>query len=149
MVKETINRNRYILKTGAAFLCGSVLLMLLSFIQKVIAGYDPFILKGYLVPFLFGGLSGAVVGSYVFRVGKLNAELRQRLNTLESFLPICSNCKRVRKPDSDPEKMESWEHIESYISNKTSSRFSHGICPECIEKLYGDISGSRDSCKKG
>lgn len=65
--------------------------------------------------------------------------LRSRLSqikTLESILPICSSCKKIREPDSDPKNMDSWEQIESYISNKTTSQFSHGICPDCVKKLY-------------
>ena len=133
------NRKKYILKTGESFLTGSVFLVILSLIQKVIAGFNPFIWKGYLIPFLFGGISGAIIGIYIVKVRELNAKLQQRVNKLESFLPICSNCKKIRKPDSDPEKVDSWEKIESYISNRTSSQFSHSICPECMKKLYGDI----------
>lgn len=107
--------------------------------QKALIGADPFALKGYLVPLLFGGVSGAILGIYIVKVRELNAKLQQRVNTLESFLPICSNCKKIRKPNSDPKKMESWQQLESYISEKTSSQFSHSICPECMQKLYGDI----------
>ncbi len=92
-----------------------------------------------MIPFLFGGISGAIIGIYIVKVRELNEELQQRVNKLESFLPICSSCKKIRKPDSDPEKVDSWEKIESYISNRTSSQFSHSICPECMKKLYGDI----------
>lgn len=74
----------------------------------------------------------------LIEIGKLNAQLQHRVNTLESFLPICANCKKIRKPDSDPKTMDSWEHMETYISKRTSSTFSHGICPECMEELYGD-----------
>jgi hypothetical protein len=41
------NRKKHILKIGILFLSGSVLLIILSFIQKIIAGFNPFILKGY------------------------------------------------------------------------------------------------------
>jgi len=92
-----------------------------------------------LVPFLFGGVSGAILGIYIVKVRELNAKLQQHVNALESFLPICSNCKKIKKLDSDPKKMDSWMEIESYISNKTSTQFSHSICPECMKKLYGDI----------
>ena len=138
------NRKKHILKIGLPFLCGSVLLVIFSFIQKTIAGFNPFILKAYWVPFLFGGVSGAIVGIYNVRVRELNAKLQPRVNKLESFLPICSNCKRIRQADSEPEKMDSWMEIESYISSKTSTQFSHSICPECMKKLYGDIPNKDD-----
>ena len=121
------------------FASGSILLSIFSIFQKSLIGADPFVLKGYLVPFLFGGISGAILGIYIVKVKELNAKLQQRVNTLESFLPICSYCKKIRKPDSDPEKLESWQQLESYISEKTTSQFSHSICPECMQKLYGDI----------
>lgn len=65
--------------------------------------------------------------------------LKKHIEKLENFLPICSNCKKVRKADSNPKEQNSWEPIETYISSHTESRFSHGLCPECIQKLYGDL----------
>ena len=132
------NRKKYILKIGLSFLSGSVMLVILSFIQKVSAGFNPYILKAYLIPFLYGGISGAALGIYIVKIRELNAKLHQNVNKLESFLPICANCKKVRKTDSDPKKMDSWEEIETYISKNTSTLFSHSICPECLKKLYGD-----------
>jgi len=134
-----LDQKKHITEICLSFLIGSVVLIALSSIQKYIAGFNPLIIKGYLVPFLFGGVSGAILGIYIVKIKGLNVKIQQRVNTLESFLPICSNCKRIRKPDSDPDKMDSWEQIESYISEKTSSQFSHSICPECMKKLYGDI----------
>ncbi len=121
-----------------SFCLGAIVLSVLSVFQKAALGADPFTPIGFIIPVLFGGVSGAIVGIYIVKVRGLNAKLQQRVNTLESFLPICSNCKRIRKPDSDPKKIDSWEQLESYISRKTSSQFSHGICPECMKKLYGD-----------
>jgi hypothetical protein len=31
---------------------------------------------------------------------------------------------------------------EAYVSRHTDAQFSHGICPECMEKLYPEF------CKK-
>jgi len=52
---------------------------------------------------------------------------------LSGFIPICANCKRIRD-----EKGE-WHQVESYIHDRTLAHFSHGICPECGKKLYGDL----------
>jgi len=54
-------------------------------------------------------------------------EYVDRLRTLESNLPICSYCKKIRNDSSY------WEQIESYISDRTGALFSHAICPECFE----------------
>lgn len=50
------------------------------------------------------------------------------IRQLESFIPICSYCKNVRDDQSY------WQQIESYIGNRTGSKFSHSVCPACHEK---------------
>lgn len=65
-------------------------------------------------------------------------EALAHISQLEGILPICSHCKRIRLEGADPRRQESWVGIENYISDKTQAMFSHGICPECIEKYYKD-----------
>ncbi|MBA3670846.1 MAG: hypothetical protein H0W68_02325 [Gemmatimonadaceae bacterium] len=48
------------------------------------------------------------------------------MRSLRAILPICSYCRTNR----DDENL--WLTVESYISCHTSSRFSHGICPDCL-----------------
>jgi hypothetical protein len=61
------------------------------------------------------------------------------IKKLEDILPICSNCKKIRLEGADPKNQDSWMEIESYISNRTETRFTHGICPECMKRLYSDF----------
>jgi PAS domain S-box-containing protein len=64
---------------------------------------------------------------------KLILELREALNnvkTLTGLLPICSSCKKVRNDKGY------WEQIEEYIQDHSGAEFTHGICPECGERLY-------------
>lgn len=119
-----------------AFFLGAVGLCSLSFLQKLIAGYNPFIVKGYIIPFFFGGFTGSIIGVYIFKVKDLNNQLAKRVNNLEQILPICSYCKKIRKANSEPQQQDSWEKIEFYISHKTTSTFSHGMCPECMENHH-------------
>jgi len=73
---------------------------------------------------------------------KLNNELQKALaeiKTLKGILPICSNCKKIRLENTDPRKQESWVMLESYIHRHTDAQLSHGICPECAQKLYPDF----------
>lgn len=63
--------------------------------------------------------------------------LLRRISQLEALLPICSFCKRIRRPETDPERQESWEQLEHYFHEKAGTQFSHGLCPECLEKHYG------------
>ena len=123
-----------------SFLLGSVLLSALSMIQKIAVGYDPLFLEGYIMSVLSGGIIGIIIGHYFFKVKMLNKALLERVNTLESFLPICANCKKIRKPGSDPKDKQSWEAVEAYITHRINSKFSHGICPDCVEILYGEFN---------
>ena len=50
----------------------------------------------------------------------------EQVRTLETFLPICSYCKKVR------DDHQYWASIESYINARTGTRFSHSICPDCL-----------------
>ncbi len=64
----------------------------------------------------------------------MNDELRDALThvkKLQGLLPICASCKKVRKDDGY------WQQIELYVSDHSDATFSHGICPECMIKLYG------------
>lgn len=49
------------------------------------------------------------------------------VNSLREILPICSYCKKIRDDENY------WHTVESYISLHTSTLFSHGICPSCME----------------
>jgi phosphoserine phosphatase RsbU/P len=52
------------------------------------------------------------------------------VKTLQGILPICMHCHRIRADK------ESWERMENYIQNHSEAEFSHGLCPECLEKHY-------------
>lgn len=58
------------------------------------------------------------------RVLDFTSEIRR----LQSFLPICSYCKKVR------DDRQYWQQIELYIGERVGTRFSHGICPDCYQK---------------
>lgn len=51
---------------------------------------------------------------------------------LSGFIPICAGCKKIR------DEKGTWDQLEAYISKHTDAEFSHGICPECNKKYYGD-----------
>jgi hypothetical protein len=91
---------------------------------------------------IVGGINGSisffVFGFFLLYVRNLRDALN-KIKSLESILPICSNCKRIRKPNSDPSEQRSWQEIEPYITENTSSRLSHGVCPECFAALYPGV----------
>jgi hypothetical protein len=55
----------------------------------------------------------------------------KRLKSLEGLLPVCSFCKKIRVG-------EEWVAIEHYVTEHSDAQFSHGFCPDCGEKYYGD-----------
>lgn len=64
---------------------------------------------------------------------RLIAKLQEALDTvktLSGLLPICASCKKIRDDNGY------WNQIETYISRHSEAEFSHGICPDCLEKLY-------------
>ena len=67
----------------------------------------------------------------------LIAELREslaRVKTLSGLIPICGWCKNVRADKGY------WQTVEQYVLSQTEATFSHGICPDCQEKLKADIA---------
>jgi PAS domain S-box-containing protein len=59
-------------------------------------------------------------------VRQLQAALAE-VNILRDILPICSYCRKIR------DDKNFWHSVEDYISEHTSTLFSHGICPSCLE----------------
>lgn len=57
----------------------------------------------------------------------------QEVKILQGILPICSSCKKIR------DEKGSWKRIELYIRENSEADFSHGICPECVKKLYPEF----------
>ena len=63
------------------------------------------------------------------KVAQRILSLQSHVSKLEGLLPICPKCKKIRTPQ------EKWEAVESFIMKHTDALFSHGICPDCFEKL--------------
>jgi len=81
---------------------------------------------------------------------ELIKELQNALDevkTLKGIIPICSSCKSMRDDKGY------WQKVESYIQNHSDAVFSHGLCHDCIRKIYPDnaekIIEKMDSIDKG
>ena len=57
-----------------------------------------------------------------------------KVKTLSGFLPICASCKKIRDDKGY------WNQIEEYIRDHSEADFSHSLCPDCIIKLYPELS---------
>jgi len=65
------------------------------------------------------------------RVTELQEE-REKVRVLRGLIPICSHCRRIRDDKGY------WNQLEEYIRERSDAEFSHGICPECAKKYYGE-----------
>jgi hypothetical protein len=69
---------------------------------------------------------------------RLIEELQEALanvKTLKGLIPICSSCKKVRDDQGY------WTQLETYLAQHSDAEFSHGLCLDCLRKLYPELSG--------
>ena len=62
------------------------------------------------------------------RVKQLEEALSQ-VTQLQGLLPICSYCKKVR------DDQNYWQKVDTYLSDRIDVKFSHGICPDCLDRM--------------
>lgn len=60
-------------------------------------------------------------------------EARTKIKVLSGMLPICASCKKIRNDRGF------WDSIEKYITEHSEAEFSHGLCPDCVKKLYPEF----------
>ena len=81
----------------------------------------------------FRGSIIMILALWFVRLSEYERALQQEVQTLKGLLPICSFCKSIRNDAGE------WEHFERFISRRSETTFSHGLCPSCQEAHYGDL----------
>ena len=61
-------------------------------------------------------------------------EALAHVKSLSGLLPICASCKKIRDDKGY------WSQVESYIQSHSDATFTHGICPDCVKKLYPELA---------
>jgi phosphoserine phosphatase RsbU/P len=82
-----------------------------------------------------------------FHVGCRIVELQQSLATrvreledaaaqikqLHTLLPICCSCKKIR------DDQDRWHQLEAYLLDHSEVRFSHDLCPICLQREMSEL----------
>lgn len=63
---------------------------------------------------------------------------QKKIETLKGIVPICSYCKQIRDDKGY------WNQVDAYISEHTEAEFSHGICPNCMERYHSEYADKDD-----
>ena len=83
------------------------------------------------------------MGLYKHKMEQEREELVKRLQdalakvkVLSGLMPICSSCKKIR------DDRGYWSAVETFVSENSDLRFSHGFCPDCAKAMYPGLTGS-------
>jgi hypothetical protein len=64
--------------------------------------------------------------------------MRAELDLLRGVVPTCAGCKRIRTEEGR------WEEMEEYLAKHSAAEFSHGLCPQCVDRLYPGFRGKKE-----
>lgn len=104
------------------------------------AGADDYLVKPFDAEELRARVHAGV------RILTLQAQLNEQIETLretlarvkqlKGLLPICSYCKSIRTDE------DYWQQLEGYLSDHSDARFSHGICPGCLDHARAELDAT-------
>ena len=83
-----------------------------------------------------------IISLLTVMVSKEKRRLEEEVTILEGLLPICSYCKKIRDEDG------TWDQLERYITHHSEATFSHGICPDCLEKHFPEVAERQRNASK-
>ncbi|MCD6205718.1 MAG: PAS domain S-box protein [Candidatus Marinimicrobia bacterium] len=65
-------------------------------------------------------------------------EAAKQSRNLEGFIPICAGCSKIR---DDEKEGHPWVNPSEYFASRYPDlKFSHGMCPDCMQIWYPDYS---------
>ena len=111
---------------------GFVAIIALSWLDELIG--LPYLLFGgapHYPDFRESAMESVVVILIATPILLLSRRLVSRLFYLEKFLKVCAWCKRVDDGDR-------WVPMDRYLAG-FGQRTTHGMCPECYEKMKREI----------
>lgn len=122
------------------FLIANLMLMVVFFSGSLIVTFS----------FLTGrATEGMVPVSLTLLAGSLMATLSTVLQTrmivglqrtLAGVVPVCSGCKRIRRPEAPEDDASSWQVVDDYLAGYTAAMVTHSLCPDCLRRLYPEMA---------
>lgn len=61
-------------------------------------------------------------------------EIKSKMQHFSEVVPTCSYCNKIRDDENH------WLDIEKYLIENFDIKFSHGICPDCLDTNYPELS---------
>jgi len=122
-------------------------------LASTIAWFDSDVIANPLHPILLTGwdtlmrmigytllaITTAKIHTVLRKEQQLNDNLAQALSEikqLQGVLPMCSFCRKIR------DDQQEWIPFEKYIKEHSNAEVSHGLCPTCYKKYYGEPDGT-------
>lgn len=90
---------------------------------------------GYLIEHCFN--QAMAVGLFILilqKINYINMKSKEKISQLEGLLPICASCKKIRDVQGY------WNQLEEYFLENSEIKFTHGLCDECVRKLYPELN---------
>ncbi len=108
-------------------------------VQAMREGAQDYLIKGEITPnLLLRAASYAIERNTLIQERlKLITELTDaisKVKALTGLLPICAGCKKIRNDKGY------WEQVENYLKAHADIEFTHGFCPDCMERLYPEFT---------
>jgi len=92
-----------------------------------------------LISFLVLAMALSKIKDYQFKLQAVNQQLTDamaQIKQLTGIVPMCSFCRKIR------DEKQHWIPLEQYITDHSEAQVSHGLCPSCYKKHYGEADGT-------
>ncbi len=103
----------------------------------MLAGFPPSAgaFRTLALPTIARGIVVFFIALWFARLADVERALDKHIRVLEGLLSICTFCKSIRNESGE------WERLETFITRNSEAMFSHGFCPSCGAKHYGEFLG--------
>ena len=120
------------------FVFGALTLISCSAFQKIIIGANPFMIKGYVIPFIFGGASGTIIA--LFRTKWENEAVRVEKEKLQAIIEMAGAvCHELNQP---------LQNIYGYCELLMMDLEEGDQSYEQIKRIKGQIDRTKEITKK-